>query len=104
MAGYFAEAVPAEEVPEGASVICDCEGVDVVIFRVKGKLYAMENVCSHDNGPIGEGLRKGYEIECPRHGARFDIRTGDVTNPPAYGPVETYPVKEEDGMIFVEIF
>lgn len=78
-------------------------GERICVVQSGGKLYAFEDRCSHDDGPLGEGTLQGCEIECPRHGARFDIRTGRVTAPPAYGPIEVYPTVVEDGQVFVEI-
>jgi nitrite reductase/ring-hydroxylating ferredoxin subunit len=78
-------------------------GERVCVVQSAGKFYAFEDRCTHDDGPLGEGTLQGCEIECPRHGARFDIRTGRVTAPPAYGPLEVYPTVVEGGQVFVEI-
>ena len=63
--------------------------------------YAIEDVCTHDDGPVAEGELYGYEIECPRHGARFDIRTGAVTRMPAVIPVNWFPTRVENDEIQV---
>jgi len=65
-------------------------------FR-RGKCHAIEDVCTHDDGPLADGDLEGYEIVCPRHGARFDIRTGEVLIPPAVVPVRCYEVRVQDG-------
>src|SRR5687767_686298 len=65
--------------------------------------YAIDDVCTHDGGPLGEGELFDCEIECPRHGARFDVRTGMVTSLPAVVPVSTYPVTVENGDISVQV-
>lgn len=77
------------------------ERLGVVLHE--GQFYAFEDRCTHDDGPLGEGTLEGCEIECPRHGARFDIRTGRVTAPPAYGPLDTYPARVEDGQVVVTL-
>ncbi len=79
--------------------------ISVGVYNVGGELCAIEDRCSHDDGPLVEGeLDQGAcTIECPRHGSRFDLRTGRPITLPAYQPVETFPVSVDDGMIRVEI-
>jgi 3-phenylpropionate/trans-cinnamate dioxygenase ferredoxin subunit len=75
------------------------------VYNLGGELYALEDRCSHDGGQLCEGefdAEAGVAV-CPRHGARFDIRTGRALTLPAYLPVETYPVRIEDGRVLVEI-
>jgi 3-phenylpropionate/trans-cinnamate dioxygenase ferredoxin subunit len=91
------------EIGEGEARVFEVEDISVAVCNVAGKFYAIENVCSHDNGPLGEGKLYGCEIECPRHGARFDVTSGAMTRMPAYGPVQTFPVTVNNGEIFVEI-
>lgn len=74
--------------------------VAIVVFNVDGELYAIEDVCTHDGGELASGELHGHEIECPRHGARFDVRTGAVLSPPAYEPVAKFPVKVENTVIY----
>ena len=74
--------------------------VAIAVFNIDGELYAVEDVCTHDGGDLATGDLHGYEIECPRHGARFDVRTGAVLCPPAYEPVAKFPVKIEDDAIY----
>jgi 3-phenylpropionate/trans-cinnamate dioxygenase ferredoxin subunit len=64
-------------------------------------LYAIADVCSHDDGPVAEGELDGHEIECPRHGARFDVRDGKVLSFPAIVSIPAYPVRVEDGEVLV---
>jgi 3-phenylpropionate/trans-cinnamate dioxygenase ferredoxin subunit len=73
--------------------------VPIAVFNIDGVLYAIEDVCTHDGGDLAGGELHGYEVECPRHGARFDVRTGAVRCPPAYEPIATFPVKVEDGVV-----
>jgi len=77
-------------------------GISIALCNVDGKLYAIEDICTHDDGPLGEGTLDGKEVECPRHGARFDVRTGAVTRMPAVAPVRTFPVTVEGDSVFVE--
>ena len=74
--------------------------VSIAVFNIDGQLYAVEDVCTHDGGELASGELRAFEIECPRHGARFDVRTGAVLAPPAYEPIAPFPVKVEDGVVF----
>ena len=74
--------------------------VAIAVFNIDGELYAIEDVCTHDGGDLATGDLHGYEIECPRHGARFDVRTGAVLCPPAYEPIAKFPVKIENEAIY----
>ena len=69
----------AEDVPTGAVRVYDVRGREVALCNVDGDLYAIDNVCTHDGGSLDQGEVMGYEVECPRHGARFDVRSGEVT-------------------------
>ena len=82
----------SERLP-GQSVVVDVDDVMVAVFNIDGEFYAIEDVCTHDGSEIASGCIHGDEIECPRHGARFSIKTGEVTAPPAYEPVDTFPVQ-----------
>jgi 3-phenylpropionate/trans-cinnamate dioxygenase ferredoxin subunit len=72
----------------------------IAVFNLDGALYAIEDVCTHDGGELTGGPIEGHEIECPRHGARFDITTGAVLCPPAYEPVAKFPVKIEADAVY----
>jgi len=65
----------------------------VVLSMVNGKVYAIDAVCSHEGGPLEEGTLEGYEVECPWHGSKFDVRTGELRNPPAETPQSVYEGK-----------
>lgn len=93
----------ADEIQPGQRKIIEVAGTFIAIFNVDGTYYAIEDVCTHDDGPVAEGELDGFEIECPRHGARFDIRDGRVLSMPAIRPVQSYPVAVEDGSILLEI-
>jgi 3-phenylpropionate/trans-cinnamate dioxygenase ferredoxin component len=75
----------------------------LALCNMDGALYAIDDVCTHDGGPLGEGQLIGANIECPRHGALFDVRTGKAVTLPAIYPVDTYPVRVTDGAVEVEI-
>ena len=79
----------------------DVDGTQVVVFNLGGELYAIEDVCTHDGGQLTGGHVEGDEIVCPRHGARFCIRTGEALSAPAYEPTATFPVRIADGAIQV---
>ncbi len=84
---------------EGENIIIDVDGTDVAVFKLDGKFYAIEDVCSHDGAEIASGLLDGDEIVCPRHGARFCIKTGEVKCAPAYENIDTFPVQIENGRV-----
>jgi 3-phenylpropionate/trans-cinnamate dioxygenase ferredoxin subunit len=75
----------------------------VLLCNVAGVLYAVGDVCTHDRGPLGAGRLRGAAIECPRHGARFDVRDGSVVAPPAVRPLPTFPVRIVDGQVEVAL-
>lgn len=99
---WVAVAVP-EDIPEGEVRTYPVGPGNVAVARKDGQLYAVQDLCTHDDGPLGEGTLDGYAIECPRHGARFDIRSGAVLRMPAIMPIETFPVMEKDGSVVVAI-
>ncbi|MCC6956370.1 MAG: non-heme iron oxygenase ferredoxin subunit [Anaerolineales bacterium] len=87
------------DLPAGERLFLEIDGQPIVIFNLAGDYYAIADLCSHDNGPVGEGELEGFEIICPRHGARFDIRDGRVLALPAVEDIPAYPVRLNDGMI-----
>ena len=95
-------AEPAELAP-GDRKIVDIDGRDVALFRIGDDYYAIDDVCTHDGGPLADGELFGTCIECPRHGARFDVRTGAVVRLPAVVPVPAHAVEVRDDGIYVLI-
>jgi 3-phenylpropionate/trans-cinnamate dioxygenase ferredoxin subunit len=90
------EFIPVGEIDEvkvGERLFIEIDEKPIVILNIEGQLYAIADVCSHDDGPVGEGHLEGFEIICPRHGARFDIRTGKVLALPAFVDIPAYPVR-----------
>lgn len=98
MTRYVSVAKTAE-IPPGAREVFEIDGLYIAVFNVGGKYYAIEDRCTHDDGPLAEGDLDGYEIICPRHGARFDLRDGRVLSMPAVLPVPWYPVRIEGNEI-----
>ncbi len=96
---------PADELPPGTMKLVHAGAVSVGVYNVEGELYALEDRCSHDDGPLVEGEWEPEEaiVICPRHGARFDIRTGRALTLPAYEPVDTFSVVVEDGIVKVDV-
>jgi 3-phenylpropionate/trans-cinnamate dioxygenase ferredoxin subunit len=93
----------AGDIPEGQAVVVDAGDRRLALCNVGGEVHAIDDICTHDGGPLGEGELFGYQIECPRHGARFDVRTGQVTQMPAVRPVRTYPVEREGDDLYVDV-
>jgi len=91
----------ADEIVPGSYRVADVDGQMVAVFNLAGTYYAIEDTCTHDGGSLTGGDIVGEEIVCPRHGARFDIRTGDVTAPPATEPVYVFPVRLREGIVEV---
>jgi 3-phenylpropionate/trans-cinnamate dioxygenase ferredoxin subunit len=83
------------DVPDGRPEVFEVEDRHIAVYRVEGAYYAIEDICTHDGGPLAEGEVEGCEVICPRHGARFDIKTGAALCMPAITPVEAYPVRVE---------
>lgn len=81
------------DLPPGERLFLEIGHDSIVMLNVAGNIYAIGDVCSHDSGPVGEGELDGFQIICPRHGARFDIRTGEVKALPAVADIPTFPVR-----------
>ena len=99
----FLDIAPASELPNGERLFVEIEGRSIVIFNIAGQFYSIEDVCSHDDGPVGEGELDGYNVVCPRHGGEFDVRTGKAVQLPAVVDIAAYPVRVEDGMLQIGI-
>jgi 3-phenylpropionate/trans-cinnamate dioxygenase ferredoxin subunit len=98
----FEAVLRLDELPPGERTVIEINDVWVAIFNVDGKIYAIEDICTHDYGPLGEGTVHGLEVECPRHGARFDLETGQPTFP-AVKPVNRYAVKIVGQDILIDV-
>ena len=96
---------PITELEPGAMRLVEWEDLEIGVFNCAGEIFAIEDRCSHDNGTLVEGEldQEACTIECPRHGSRFDLRTGQPKTLPAYVPVDTFPVIIEDATIKLEV-
>ncbi len=94
-----------DELPEGSRKIIEVDGTKIGVFNCAGELLAIEDRCSHDDGPLAEGELDptACTVECPRHGSLFDLRTGRPKTLPAFAPVEIFEVRAEDGQIKLEV-
>ena len=99
----FVVAGKLSDVPPGRVKTVEVGDEDIALCNVQGEIYAIANVCTHDDGPLGEGYLLGEEIECPRHGARFNVKTGEVKVLPAIVSVPSFPVKVEGDTILVDV-
>jgi 3-phenylpropionate/trans-cinnamate dioxygenase ferredoxin component len=99
------EVCPLEELRPGSMRIVAAGALSIGVYNCDGELMAIEDRCSHDDGPLAEGDWEPDEciVTCPRHGSRFDIRTGRALTLPAYLPVDTYPVEVRDGLVVVTV-
>jgi 3-phenylpropionate/trans-cinnamate dioxygenase ferredoxin subunit len=99
----FVPVAAEDELPNGERLFVEIDDYSIVVFNIAGNLFAIGDVCSHDDGPVGEGELEEYEIVCPRHGARFDVRNGNVLSLPAVIDIPAYPVRVEAGQIEVGV-
>ena len=90
------------DVPEGEVLVVECGGRSLALSNVDGELFAIDNVCTHDGGPLGEGRLRNGRVICPRHGAAFDARSGRALTLPAVRGVAAYPVSVEGDAAYVE--
>lgn len=103
----WVDVAEVDELGPGQARLIDVDDVMVAVFNIDGEYHAIENNCSHDDAPIlgcglaPEEILDGDQIICPRHGARFCLRTGDALTPPAYEPVATFPIRIEAGRVQV---
>jgi 3-phenylpropionate/trans-cinnamate dioxygenase ferredoxin subunit len=98
----FVKVASVGDLPPGERLWHEFEEESVIVFNVAGEYYAIADLCTHDDGPLGDGQLEEYEVVCPRHGARFDIRNGKALCLPAVTGVPTYAVKIVNGDILVE--
>ncbi|HWK74138.1 MAG TPA: non-heme iron oxygenase ferredoxin subunit [Povalibacter sp.] len=92
----------ASAIPEGDYAQLEIDGVLVAVFNVGGQFYAIDDICTHDGGELAGGAVEGDVVICPRHGARFCLRTGAALTPPAYEPVRTYETRINNGVVEVK--
>ena len=101
--GQFQKVAQKSDIAEGEAIAVEVGDKTVAIFQVEGNLYAIDDMCSHEEAPLCEGVLEGFEIECPWHAARFDIKTGKALTPPAYEDLCSYPVRFNGDDIELEL-
>jgi 3-phenylpropionate/trans-cinnamate dioxygenase ferredoxin component len=101
--GEFVKVAKTDALKPGQARLVEVKGKEIALFNVDGEFYALDNACTHEQGPLAEGEVEGHEVTCPLHGAMFDIRTGEVLGPPAYDDVATYAVRVTGDDIEVEV-
>jgi len=101
--GNWLEVAAAQDIPPGAHEILETDDEIIAVFNIDGEYFAIEDVCTHDGEELTGGPVEGDQIICPRHGARFCIRTGQALTPPAYEDVRTYAVRVREGRVEVKV-
>jgi 3-phenylpropionate/trans-cinnamate dioxygenase ferredoxin subunit len=91
-----------DDLPEGQCVRLDTRP-PIAVFHVEGTVHAIDDSCSHEDASLSDGWVEDCYVECPLHGSRFDLRTGEPEDPPAYEPVRVHAVAVEDGVVYVEV-
>ena len=99
----FVKVATRSELPPGSKLLAEIDGRAIAVFNVDNTYYAIDDVCTHDGGPLADGEFCGHEIQCPRHGARFDVRTGKALSFPAFEPVATHAVEVRGDEVFVAL-
>lgn len=103
MANNWTDVSAFDDVPEDDVLGVETAGKDVALYNVDGQVYATDNICTHGHARLCDGFLEGFEIECPLHQGKFDIRDGRPTCQPVTEAVRTYPVKIENGRVFVDL-
>ncbi len=99
----FVKVVSRASLPPGAKLMIEISERSIAVFNVAGTFYAIDDICTHDGGPLADGDFEGVEIQCPRHGARFDVRTGRALCLPAFEPVTTHRVEVRGDDVFIAL-
>lgn len=99
----FVEIAPTSDLPNGERLFVEIEGKAIVIFNIAGQFFAIGDICTHDDGPLGDGDLEGFTVVCPRHGGEFDVQTGKALQLPAVVDIPAYPVRVMEGMIHVGV-
>lgn len=99
----FVKVAQVSDLHDPGKMLVEVDDRFIVLFRINGEFFAIDDVCTHDNGPLSEGRLEDHTIACPRHGAKFDIRTGDALTMPATQPTAKHEVKVEGDDVFVKV-
>ena len=103
MSNVWTDLMSMDDTFEGEVVRLDTGNKNLAVYNVDGNLYCPDNVCTHGNALLSDGFLEGHEIECPFHQGRFDVRDGRVMCDPVDKPIKTYPIKAEDGRVFIDL-
>jgi len=101
MSTQWTDAAAVADVPEEDVIGMDVAGRDIALYSVEGQIYATDNLCTHGNARLCDGFVDGHEIECPLHQGKFDVRNGQPTCAPVTEAIRSYPVKIEDGRVWL---
>ncbi len=99
----FVRVASVAEIPDPGRKMVDIDERMIVVFHAAGHFYAIDDVCTHDGGPLGDGELEGFAVACPRHGAKFDIRDGRVLSMPAIRPTVSHEVRVEGDAVLVKL-
>lgn len=103
MVEKFVKVCREDDIDEGSIRNFNVDGKSIALAKYGGELYAVDDICTHDGGDLGGGDLVDGQVQCPRHGARFDLKTGEATQMPAVIGIGTYKVKIEDGDVVVDL-
>jgi 3-phenylpropionate/trans-cinnamate dioxygenase ferredoxin subunit len=95
----FIEVASQDELEDGERLFIEVDEIQIVLFKIAGEYFAIGDVCSHDDGPLGDGTVEEFNVTCPRHGAKFDIRNGKALSLPAIVDIPAYPIRIVDNRI-----
>jgi 3-phenylpropionate/trans-cinnamate dioxygenase ferredoxin subunit len=103
MDSSFVKVCDLSDLEENRTAEVEANGSRILVVRVDGSVFALENICTHDGGSLGGREVVQGEIECPRHGAKFNVKSGEATQLPAVADIRTYEVKVENGSVYVGV-
>ena len=99
----FRRVASIDDIAPGKGIVVEVDGKQIAVFNIQGLFYAIDNTCPHRGGPLGEGSLRGTTVNCPWHGAQFDVTNGQVLGPPALTGVTSYTTKVEEGSVWVAL-
>jgi 3-phenylpropionate/trans-cinnamate dioxygenase ferredoxin subunit len=99
----FVKVAKTDEITPGQAKIVDVHGKEIAVFNIDGAYFAIDNMCTHEEASLADGEITGFEVACPLHGAKFDVRSGAVLGPPAYDDVASYPARVSGGDVEVDV-
>ena len=99
----FVKVAKTDEITPGQAKIVDVHGKEIAVFNIDGAYFAIDNMCTHEEASLADGEITGFEVACPLHGAKFDVRSGAVLGPPAYDDVASYPARVSGSDVEVDV-